>query len=903
VDTHEEAEEDLSDSKHCNPDIDTPSSPDPVEEMLRLSDANRAQPQALGPVDQRAAPLAPEVFGTASPPGTTNNSNINDISSSNTVEGSCPSTATPRPSSSPGTTTAGDPAPTDNLRSREFLVFTKSRPLTEAEQETLRTLQSDPPGTKLRVFGVTLDLWTDLIAPLIPGNRITNLPIDSRLALLQQHSIAIGNVSCLKLSTYMWSFFHTNADKPFRDREPIASRLQHYLARFQLDAAAITRVLIPINTDGTHWKALALDMENGDIQDMDSGPDQYEHSSRSYKLYRRFAIIELYATLRPQVIAGVRVQRMVTAPLHTNGPDSGMFMTAGIESMALRGTLDFTQQDMISLRRQMVLHLAGCRRAPRSNDSSSTDRRPPGSSTDDPSLTSTPSSGPSPSSAGSGSRPSSNSTDGASSILDVTETAQLEPILLRRAKTEIALCARKSAADMACSDLPKIMPFRAYVGRLHTILQPLHYREATVSQTVARVGSLIHNSAKWHIEFARTAMNTPDSLLRPLLSMAYGQSLREYLVHAEKRNHKMQLQATDARARREALGIAQVCRLWQPCKTDTERRLGVDIGINMVQFLTRNNYDGTDLPREADPSCPNTVLAQCRYIQNSRRLRLTTSGPDQEGSLGPSGTPRLSSTSDATAGSNSSPSGGGGHSSGEGGLSGGSDVDNTTTSQECSLQSEHDEGSNTTAHLRTNQGPPVLPVKEAKPTLPRSLSSRGDSADSNTSSSGPTIEHIEAADRAAEQARIRARFERGNQLYDSASSWPQRTNPPSEQLADLPQRNEDTLVLGSATTTELGDIHPDSDEGGLYIGRRRRERHHGIHMVRLQGAHGPVAQPPHKHRVLQGKLRKDRHLPALPMAQVNSRTSLRRNQRPRHDKLLLLQEPARGNCCLQRRVP
>ena len=166
---------------------------------------------------------------------------------------------------SPGIT-AADPALPDDPRSREFLVFTSSRPLTEAEKATLLALRKEPLGTTLEVFpdtvDLTMDLWNDLITPLTPGQWLTNLAIDFRLALLQQHvcSMAIGTASCLILTTYMWSFFLRDSNKPPPDSTPIGSKLQNYLDWFNLDAASITRVLIPINTGDTHWKALALDI-------------------------------------------------------------------------------------------------------------------------------------------------------------------------------------------------------------------------------------------------------------------------------------------------------------------------------------------------------------------------------------------------------------------------------------------------------------------------------------------------------------------------------------------------------------------------------------------------------------------------------------------------------------------
>ena len=134
-------------------------------------------------------------------------------------------------------------------------------------------------------------------------------------------------------------------------------------------------MFIPVNTGaragkGQHWKFLLLqvasdgDNAGGTIWDADSCG-----STTNRALHRKLAT-DVYQHLLPD---GPALQPgnakyspkqlpavlwMVNRQRQTNGYDCGLFVLGGIESLAIRGTMDFDQDSMIHLRAQLLLQCA-----------------------------------------------------------------------------------------------------------------------------------------------------------------------------------------------------------------------------------------------------------------------------------------------------------------------------------------------------------------------------------------------------------------------------------------------------------------------------------------------------------------------------------------------------------------
>jgi hypothetical protein len=251
----------------------------------------------------------------------------------------------------------------------------------------LIVLRAEPPEQTLVVLKErcdwVLNVQTDVTRPLAPRQWLTDPPINGRLKSLQSYiRFTKNNVSCLILPTYAWVYFNRDNDKRgSRAKQDHLSEVRNHLAQFDLVAASITSVFIPVNTghktsNGLHWKGLYLNIDDGSISDLDS-----MYSNKHYGLYRQF-VTDIYTELRPAGSARVHtaqkhskafnyttilppIKRMnPTAPQQTNDFDCGMFMTAGFESMALRGILDFHQTDMVSLRQQLEVQFARYPRVP-----------------------------------------------------------------------------------------------------------------------------------------------------------------------------------------------------------------------------------------------------------------------------------------------------------------------------------------------------------------------------------------------------------------------------------------------------------------------------------------------------------------------------------------------------------
>ena len=260
-----------------------------------------------------------------------------------------------------------------------FLLFSSERSLTPAEDESLKSLYALPADTVIHVYGerYALTLGIDVVQPLAPGRCVGSPTLISRFGLLQHYLCShLRDSTVLVLSTDAWTIFNRDHDTlRARGKQEHIDLVRAHLRDFKMDAAQILRVFIPIHT-GSHWKALFLQVDSsaaypaGSIWDLDS----LKHATPNRSLYRQFCT-DLYTLLRPEGTARIRtsdklckqhpyltalpcVQSFPGRPLQDNGYDCGVFMASNVESMALRGTLDFEQADMESLRSQFKLQFA-----------------------------------------------------------------------------------------------------------------------------------------------------------------------------------------------------------------------------------------------------------------------------------------------------------------------------------------------------------------------------------------------------------------------------------------------------------------------------------------------------------------------------------------------------------------
>jgi hypothetical protein len=235
------------------------------------------------------------------------------------------------------------------------------------------------------VLGSTyaLTMGVDVVQPLAPGGWLGDVALNSRFGLLQHHLCSsLQDKSTLVLSAYVWAIFNRDRDsKQARGKQEHLDFVNTHLRDFNMDKAHIQRVFVPINTgskrsSGEHWKALFLQVDSsrdypaGSIWDMDS----LKSATKDRGLYRQFCS-DLYTFLRPAGTARLPttdklckhhpyttalpcVTSLPGRPLQDNSFDCGVFVASNVESMALRGTLNFAQADMVSLRLQYQLQFA-----------------------------------------------------------------------------------------------------------------------------------------------------------------------------------------------------------------------------------------------------------------------------------------------------------------------------------------------------------------------------------------------------------------------------------------------------------------------------------------------------------------------------------------------------------------
>ena len=260
-----------------------------------------------------------------------------------------------------------------------FLPFASERPLTPADDESLNSLYALPADTVIHVYGAryALTLGIDVVQPLAPGQFLGSPALTSRFGLLQHYLCSHQRDSTvLVLSTDVWTIFKRDcASLRKRKMQEHIDLVRAHLRDFNMDAAHILRAFIPIHT-GSHWKALFLQVDSsaayqaGSIWDLDS----LKYAAQDRSMYRQLCT-DLYTLLRPNGTARIRtadklckhhpyltalpcVQSFDGRPLQENGFDCGVFMASNVESMALRGTLEFKQADMESLRSQFKLQFA-----------------------------------------------------------------------------------------------------------------------------------------------------------------------------------------------------------------------------------------------------------------------------------------------------------------------------------------------------------------------------------------------------------------------------------------------------------------------------------------------------------------------------------------------------------------
>ena len=272
-----------------------------------------------------------------------------------------------------------------------FIQFTHNHELNEHEIQSVEHLQQMDEKTSLRVLpGICdriLELGIDVLVPLERAEWLTDPVMNARLSLLQYYlRFQQSDVSTLILPTFFWTLFLRDSDKKnARAKQEHLQLVKEHLKDFQMDGPTIKQVCIPMNAGGkssrgVHWKALLLQIDAspcgtraaGSIWDLDS------LSMLAGRPLQRQAVTDLYTFLRPNGSARVlcsaskmskkfrydsilpTVKFLPSRPLQTNSYDCGMFTVAGIESMALRGVLDFVQEEMGSLRDQLLLQFT-CR--------------------------------------------------------------------------------------------------------------------------------------------------------------------------------------------------------------------------------------------------------------------------------------------------------------------------------------------------------------------------------------------------------------------------------------------------------------------------------------------------------------------------------------------------------------